>query len=203
MGRILLIATSVLLAVFACACGGGPNANSNSNAETVVSCDAGGDTPTAAYKRLFDAVKSKQTESIKAQVSQGTIQLASMISGQNKTPIDKVFENGFFSSTMSPTLPEIRDERVSCNMGAIEVWNASQQKWEDTPFIIENRSWKLAAGELFRGTYKSPAKGMATREAEAANSARGNTIPTVSNANINRPMNVPLPGAIPKSANVK
>lgn len=176
-------------------CGGGDVSNTASTANTIAapSCEAGGDTPTQAYKRLFEAVKSKQTENIKAQVSENTIQLASFISAQNKTPLDKVFENGFVSSTFSPTLPDIRDERINCNMGAIEVWNSSQQKWEETAFIIEEGRWKLAVGDLMRGNYKQPGTGLATREAEAANAARGNTLPTPPAFNSNRPKIAPLP----------
>lgn len=205
MGRILLIAFSVFYSIFAVACGGNSNTVANANNASEPSCEAGGDTPTAAYKRLFEAVKSKQTDNIRAQVTQGTIQLASFISAQNKTPIDKVFENGFVSSTMTPDLPDIRDERVNCNMGAVEVWNASQQKWEDTPFMLENGTWKLAVGELMRGLYKSPGKGLAAKEAEAANTARGNTppMPMNSNSNVNRPMNIPMPGMVPGNTNRK
>jgi hypothetical protein len=134
-------------------------------------------------------------------VSENTVQLASFISAQNKTPLDKVFENGFVSSTFAPALPDIRDERVSCNMGAVEVWNASQQKWEDTPFMIENGQWKLAVGDVMRGNYKSPGKGLATREAEAANSARGNTLPTIPAFNANRPVNMSPPANLGNKMN--
>ena len=190
MTRSLATFCFAAFAVFSIACGGTAN---TSNSAQVPSCEAGGDTPTQAYKRLFEAVKSKQTDSIKAHVSENTVQLASFISAQNKTPLDKVFENGFVSSTFAPTLPDIRDERVNCNMGAIEVWNVSQQKWEDTPFLIENGQWKLAVGDMMRGNYKSPGKGLATKEAEAANAARGNTVPTPPAFNANKPVNMPFP----------
>jgi len=205
MRRILLIAFSVCYSVIAIGCGSNSNTVANANSASEPSCEAVGDTPTAAYKRLFEAVKSKQTDNIRSQVTQGTIQLASFISAQNKTPLEKVFENGFVSSTMTPNMPDIRDERVNCNMGAVEVWNASQQKWEDTPFMLENGTWKLAVGELMRGLYKSPGKGLAAKESEAANTARGNTppMPVNSNSNVNRPMNIPMPGMVPGNTNRK
>ena len=156
-------------------------------------CSTGGDTPTAAYKRLFEAVKSKNTESIKSQMTKGSIELASMVSAQNKTPPEKVLENGFTATTFAPSLPDIRDERVNCNMGAVEVWNVKDQKWEDTPFMIEDGSWKLAVGELFKGNYKSPGKGLATKEAEAANTTRGNVMPPISNVNTNKITRMNLP----------
>lgn len=177
MRHIFMLAAIGVFSVFFVSCGG--------QAKTGRTCSAGSDTPTAAYKRLFEAVKSKNTESIKSQMTKGSIELASMVSAQNKTPLEKVFENGFTETTFAPSLPDIRDERVNCNMGAIEVWNAKEQKWEDTPFMIEDGSWKLAVGELFGGSFKSPGKGLATKEAEAAN-ARGNVMPGVSNVNKNK-----------------
>lgn len=190
MKRLLVLSFSLLLTFTFAGCG-----NSPSTAEQP-SCSAGSDTPTAAYKRLFDAVKSKNTESIKAQMTKGSIELASMVSAQNKTPIEKVFENGFTATTFAASLPDIRDERINCNMGAIEIWNAKDQKWEDTPFMIEDGVWKLAVGELFKGSYKSPGKGLATKEAEAANAARGNVPVPVGNANTNKIVNMPLPANV-------
>jgi hypothetical protein len=192
--RQIIFTALIVYAILSIACGGTTN-------PTEPNCDSGGDTPTAAYKRLFDAVKSKQTESIKAQMTQNTVQFASSVSQQNKTPLEKVFENGFTATTFAPSLPDIRDERTNCNMGAIEVWNAKNNAWEDLPFMIENGTWKLAVGDLFKGTYKSPGKGLASREAEAANAARGNTLPNLPAVNTNRPMNIPVPSNAANRAN--
>jgi hypothetical protein len=193
--RQIIFTALIVYAILSIACGGGTTNPTEPN------CDSGGDTPTAAYKRLFDAVKSKQTENIKAQMTQNTVQFASSVSHQNKTPLEKVFENGFTATTFAPSLPDIRDERTNCNMGAIEVWNAKNNAWEDLPFMIENGHWKLAVGDLFKGSYKSPGKGLATREAEAANAARGNTLPNLPAANTNRPVNIPLPSNAANRAN--
>ena len=178
MKRTFLVGFCALVFTFS-GCGSSPSTSEPN-------CSAGSDTPTASYQRLFDAVKSKQTESIKAQMTEGTIQFANGISAQNKTPIEKVFENGFTGTTFASTMPDIRDERINCNMGAIEVWNAKDQKWEDLPFIIENGSWKFAIGELFKGSFKSPGEGLARKEAIAANAARGNVPVQPSNVNTNK-----------------
>ena len=185
MRQIFSLTLLGVFAILSVGCGG--------QANTEPTCSAGSDTPTAAYKRLFEAVKSKNTDLIKAQMTKGSIELASMVSAQNKTPLEKVFENGFTATTFAPSLPDTRDERINCNMGAIEIWNAKEQKWEDTPFMIEDGVWKLAVGEMFKGSYKSPGKGLATKEAEAANAARGNITMATSNVNSNQIANMPLP----------
>ena len=77
----------------------------------VVACDkpnaaapAGGDTPTAAYKRLYAAVKSKNLDAIKAEMSKKTIEFAESAATRQNTQVAKVFENGFTASTFSETL---------------------------------------------------------------------------------------------------
>ncbi len=159
---ILLIGALGLLAVgFSCGGSGG-------------GITGGGESPTEAYKRLFKAVKAKDTEAIKAEMSVKSIEFAKMAAGRNNTPVEKVFENGFTATTMNATLPEIRDQRIADNMGAIEVYNSKDSRWEDLPFVLEDGKWKLAVGDLFAGTYKSPGKGRDALEKEAANAANPN-----------------------------
>lgn len=148
----------------------------------------GGDTPTEAYKRLYAAVKSKNIDSIKENMTKNTLDFAVSVSQRNNTPIEKVFENGFTATTFAESLPEIRDERVKDKMGAVEVRNSKENKWEDLPFILEDGKWKLAIGETFAGSYKSPGIGRATKEREAANAMnpnQGRVIEPTANANLN------------------
>src|ERR1035437_2669109 len=147
----------------------------------------GGDSPTNAYKALYAAVKSKDTEAIKRQLTKKTLEFAAFASQKNNTPLEKVYENGFTATTFSDTLPNIRDERVNGDMGAVEVWNSKESRWEDLPFIKEDGAWKLAMGELFAGTYKSPGPGRDILERQAAN-AMANTAPPQNGGPNNRPV---------------
>ena len=104
---------------------------------------ASSDTPTAAYKRLFAAVKGKNTDAIKAEMSRKTIEFAESAASRQNTPVAKVFENGFTASTFWETLPEIRDERVSGDMGAVEVYNSKEAEREDLPFVLQNGKGSL------------------------------------------------------------
>lgn len=138
------------------------------------------DSPTEAYKRLYSAVKSKDTEAIKKQVTKKTTELAAMSAQKFNKSIESAYENGFTATTFAETLPEIRDERINGNMGAVEVWNARDKRWEDLPFIFEDGAWKLAMGDVFAGSYESPGKGRDILDREAANA--------VSNRNVILPM---------------
>lgn len=159
----------------------------------------GEDSPTGAYKRLFAACKSKNTEAIKAQMTKKSLGFAEMAAQRNNTPIDKVFENGFTATTFSETLPNIRDQRIADDMGAIEVWNSKDSRWEDLPFIKEDGAWKLAVGDLFAGTFKSPGKGLDAKEKEAANVMGNGMVPLVpSNSNTNTSANANIVPIKPK-----
>jgi hypothetical protein len=149
--------------LFGLACQKQPASNSSAESGPLAQ------SPTEAYKMIYNNVKAKQPAEIKKHMSEKTVGLAQAQAERQKDPLDKVFENGFTATTFSPTMPEIRDERVSGDMGAVEVYNSQRSVWEDLPFIKENGGWKLAVGDLFAGTYQSPGKGLSQIEAEASN----------------------------------
>jgi hypothetical protein len=163
----------------------------------IVSKGRGG-SPTDSYKGLYAAVKSKDTEAIKKWMSKKTLGFAEGVAAQQKQPIEEVFKNGFTGTTFAASLPPMRDERIKDDMGALEVWNSKDQRWEDLPFVKEEGGWKLAVGDLFAGTYESPGKGQAAKDAEEANKMTNNTImaPNV-NGNFNgfkpKVKNIPMP----------
>lgn len=142
----------------------------------------GGSSPTEAYKNLFAAVKSKDTEAIKRQMTKNTLEMGVMQSQKNKKPLEEVYANGFSATTFAETLPNIRDERVNGDMGSVEVWNSRDSLWEDVPFIKENGSWKLAYGDILAHTFVSPGPGRDFIEKQAANAVSNNVV-TLPNAN--------------------
>lgn len=157
-----------------------------------------------AYKNLYEAVKSQNIEKIKGNMSKSTVSFAEFASKQNKKPIEEVFKNGFTATTFAETLPEIRDERIKDNYGAVEVWNTTDKKWEDLPFILEDGAWKLAVGEAFRGNFKSPGKGLAAKEQEAANPMSDNKTPVEpapANMNVKPEVNININAIKPKVIN--
>jgi hypothetical protein len=142
-------------------------------------------TPTEAYKKIYAAVKNKNTNEIKSLMTKDSIGLAQMQAGQSKKKIEDVLANAFTSTTFADQLPPIRDERVKGKFGAIEVYDYSKKQWQDLPFIIEDGSWKLAVGNLFAGTFESPGKGRATIERENANAAGNTKMVPYGNGNVN------------------
>ena len=153
------------------------------------------DSPTEAYKRLYVAVKSKEIEAIKKNITKKTVEFGAMAAQRYGTGPEKMYENGFTATTFSETLPSIRDERIKEKMGAIEVWNSKESKWEDLPFMLEDGSWKLAMGEHFAGSYQLPSKGRDQIEREAANAMSNMPLVPRSNADPTRIANSSAPPA--------
>lgn len=146
-------------------------------------------TPTEAYKMLYAAVKSKDPEKIKKMMSKDSMVFAEGAAKQQNKSIESVLENGFYASTFSATLPKMRDERVKDNFGALEVWNEKERLWEDVAFIKEEDGWKIAVGDIFRGTYQSPGKSQSIIEKENANASNPNNAMSRGNINTNIDMN--------------
>jgi hypothetical protein len=193
MQRIILAIVGLIILAVALNCGSGPAAPGSTS-----------DSPTEAYKRLYAAVKRKDTDAIRREMTERSIDLAKMASAKNGTPIEKVFENGLTGTTFSPTLPEIRDQRIVENQGAVEVWNSKDSKWEDLPFLKVDGVWRFAVGDLFSGSISQATvgRGRAFREAEAANAAGkgpvqipiGPNANSLSTSNMKAPANAnPLP----------
>lgn len=134
--------------------------------------------PTEAYKMLYAAVKAKDSARIRQMMSKNTVSFAGMASEKQKQTVEKVMENGFLETTFAPAPPEMRDERVRDNFGAVEVFNTKKNTWEDTNFVKEDGGWKLAVGDIWNGAYKSPGKGRAQLEMEASGGAMGKMIET-------------------------
>jgi hypothetical protein len=149
----------------------------------------GAQTPTEAYKMLYAAVKSKDAAQIRKMMSKDTLIFAEGAAKQQNKPVEGILENGFYASTFSAALPKMRDERVKDNFGAVEVWNEKERVWEDVAFIKEEDGWKVAVGDIFKGTYQVPGKSQTIREREDANAMNPNNAVTQSNINTNVNMN--------------
>jgi hypothetical protein len=137
--------------------------------------------PMATYTRLFVAVKAKNSEAIKNEMSLTSMKFALGVAEQRKQTVEQILKNGFYASTITDKLPKMRDEQIKDKFANLEVWVEKKQKWEDVNFVFENGDWKIAVGEVFAGTFKSP--GLPKRvKSKIGKSKRGykNSIPSAS-----------------------
>lgn len=172
--QFIVLFFAAAVAFFSFACDSAPADSGAVNAQT----------PTDAYKSLFAAVKAKDHAKIQQLMSKNTLTFSGFVMEKQKQSLEKVLENGLTATTFADSLPEIRDERVKDNFGAVEVYSQKDNRWEDLPFVLEDGMWKLAVGDEFKGTYQSPGKGQAQKEMDANNPMMGTTIePMNTNAN--------------------
>lgn len=187
IGLILLLA----MIAFAFSCKPTETKGTGSNASTAKTpkekVDVGNaQSPMEAYRMLFKAVKAEDTESIKKMMSKATLSFAEGVAATKKQTIDEMLKNGLYASTITDTQPDMRDERIKDEFGALEVWVTKEQKWEDTNYIKEADGWKIAVGDVFAGTYKSPGMAQSTKEQIAANTNGKGLVPYGNvNSNIN------------------
>jgi hypothetical protein len=123
--------------------------------------------PADAYKALYAAVKAKDTDAIKSHLSESTIEVMTAAGAAQRRPFADVIANGLTESTAAATLPELCQDRIKGRFGALEV-KRTDGKWEDLPWVIEDGQWKLAAGEMFKGAYRSPGDPICVNAAPSA-----------------------------------
>lgn len=166
----LFLLTILAFANLACQTQQATNVNGGGNAGATTSVsNVKAQSPTEAYKLLYAACKAKDIPTIRALMSKSSLGLAEFSASQQKKSVDKVLENGLVAPTLADTLSEIRDERIKDNYGAVEVFNPKDNRWEDLPFVLEDGGWKVAVGDLFQDTFKSPGKSKAQLANEASN----------------------------------
>jgi hypothetical protein len=146
--------------------------------------------PTAAYIALFEAVKKRDTLAIRCQMSKQTLELANFMSQTYKKPFEEVLKNGMTESTIQPSMPEITNEKINGNQATVDVKKANGQ-WEQIPFVNEDGEWKLAFGEVMKGT-------MSITQPGATNpTLNQNTTPMIkggpANTNMPPPVKQPVP----------
>lgn len=190
--KIITVGLLFVLAFLSFSCQKQAAEKSTATAETVKT-----GSPTEAYKMLYAAVKAKDKAKIRQLVSKSSMGLAQMSAAQQKIEVDQFLENGFTATTFSPTLPEIRDERIKDNFGALEVYNSKENRWEDLPFVYEDESWKLAVGDIFQGNYKSPGDGQAEIERKASGNSNMMMSTNSNSVNVNKMTQIP-PAEKPK-----
>ena len=145
MNKILTVTISLIFVLSIASCNKQQAKDANSGSAPGDPVNVGNaQTPTDAYIMLYTAVKAKQTDAIKKMMSQKTIGFAEGVAGQQKKPVAAVYENGFTATTFAPAMPQMRDERVKENMGALEVWNEKDKKWEDLAVYQRRRRLEIS-----------------------------------------------------------
>jgi hypothetical protein len=132
------------------------NSNSTSNAGTTSSPTAkptattttssGADTPTDAFKAYYNAIKNKDSETVKALFSKSTLKsLEDKAKAMNKSA-DDIFKDGLESASkeIPAALPETRNEKIDGDHATLEVKDEKKDSWDTINFIKEDGQWKIS-----------------------------------------------------------
>ena len=98
-------------------------------------------TPTAAMKAYYDAAKRKDFKALKALVSDAYLKEIA----KAPFPFERMMEP--LTENLPPTMPPVRQERVSGNRATLEVFDHKSKQWETVSFVRENGVWKIALHE--------------------------------------------------------
>lgn len=198
MRKITILLILVTIAVFGLAGCQTQTANSGNSAGLTSNVGGGAATPTEAYKQLYTAVQKKDLAKIKSLMSKDSLGFAEFAGGQSKKTPDEVLMNGFIDGNLSPTMPQIRDERIKDNFAALEV-QGPNGTWTDVGFIKEDGGWKIAIGDMFKGTYQKPAPSKAQQEDMATNPMYNSNVTNTNASNPTTATNPPAANVAPKT----
>jgi hypothetical protein len=112
-----------------------------------------GSSPTATFKKFFEASKKKDVAGIRKTLSKGSLEMFDKIAKeQNKTTDDMLKDVD--KDSKSEAMPETRNEKIDGDMATLEVKNEKTGKWDSLPFVKENGEWKIAFDKFIENMLK-------------------------------------------------
>jgi hypothetical protein len=113
----------------------------------------GGSSPTATFKKFFEATKKGDPAAIRKTLSKGSLEMFDKVAKeQNKTTDEMMKEVN--KDGKSETTPETRNEKIDGDSATLEVKNEKTGKWDSLPFIKENGEWKIAFDKFVENVLK-------------------------------------------------
>jgi hypothetical protein len=98
-------------------------------------------TPTAAMKAYYDAAKKKDFKAVKALVSDAYLKELAEAPFSLERMMEPLTEN------LPPTMPPVRNEKVSGERAMLEVLDHRSKRWDTVSFVREQGVWKIALQE--------------------------------------------------------
>lgn len=113
----------------------------------------GGSSPTATFKKFFEASKKKDVAGIRKTLSKGSLEMFDKVAKeQNKTTDDMLKDVD--KDSKSEAMPETRNEKIDGDTATLEVKNEKTGKWDSLPFVKEDGEWKIAFDKFIENMLK-------------------------------------------------
>ncbi|HEX8844546.1 MAG TPA: hypothetical protein VF791_07870 [Pyrinomonadaceae bacterium] len=95
--------------------------------------------PTETFKAFFEAAKKGDAATIKRMLSKRMLKVLEEQARQEKKPLDELL----VKVSLPPTLPEIRNEKISGDTATLEIKYQGVEEWRPLKFVKEEDEWKL------------------------------------------------------------
>ncbi len=102
--------------------------------------------PTETMVAFIEALKTKDSEVIKATLSKQSLVQLEEAAKAGKTTIDQIITEG--EDMSKEKTPEMKDEKIDGDNATIEVQDEKTKKWDTVPFVKEDGKWKIAMDKM-------------------------------------------------------
>ncbi len=104
------------------------------------------DSPTAVMTAFIEALKKKDAETIKKNLSKSSVEKLEESAKAENTTIDKMLSDG--EDLSNEKMPEMKNEKIEGDTATLEVQDEKTKKWDSVPFVKEDGAWKIAFDKM-------------------------------------------------------
>jgi hypothetical protein len=119
----------------------------------VSACSLFSSSPTATFKKFFEASKKKDVPGIRKTLSKGSLEMFDKFAKQQNKTMDEMLKE-VDKDSKTETMPETRNEKIDGETATLEVKNEKTGKWDSLPFVKEEGEWKIAFDKFIENMLK-------------------------------------------------
>jgi len=112
-----------------------------------------GSSPTATFKKFFEATKKADPAAIRKTLSRGSLEMFDKVAKEQNKTTDEMLKE-VHKDAKSESMPETRNEKIDGDSATLEVKNEKTGKWDSLPFVKENGEWKIAFDKFVENMLK-------------------------------------------------
>ena len=119
----------------------------------VSACSLFRSSPTATFKKFFEASKKKDVPGIRKTLSKGSLEMFDKFAKQQNKTMDEMLKD-VDKDSKTETMPETRNEKIDGETATLEIKNEKTGKWDSLPFVKEEGEWKIAFDKFIENMMK-------------------------------------------------
>lgn len=108
--------------------------------------------PTETLKAFSKATKSKNAETIKGFLSEGSMKMIEKSAKEQNKTVEQILTEG--EDGTNGKEPVIRNEKINADTATVEVRNEVFGRYDEMPFVKEDGVWKIAFDKFMEAMVK-------------------------------------------------